>query len=82
VRGALTPRLAVGLARPLDVRPGDRRERDELDGVDLDQTGADPVAAAQFDLRPLPQPNRQRDLAGSDVIGQLATELHTLDASR
>jgi hypothetical protein len=45
VRGALAQGLAVGLAGEPDVRVRDRRERDELDGVDLDQTGADAVAA-------------------------------------
>ena len=64
-----------------DVRLGDRRERDELDGVDLDQTEADPVAAALLDLWPLPQPDRQRDIAAQDVIAQLAAELHNPDAS-
>jgi hypothetical protein len=59
---------------------GDGRERDQLDGVDLDQPGADPVAAALLDLRTLPPPDRQRDLAGQDVIAQLAAERH--DAGR
>src|SRR5262245_29779578 len=81
VRGALAQGLAVGLARAPDVVLGDGRERDELDGVDLDQAGADPVAAALLDLRPLPQANRQRDVAGQDVMAQLAAELHTADAS-
>ena len=39
VRGAVAQRLAVGLAGLPDVRLSDRRERDKLDGVDLDQTG-------------------------------------------
>jgi hypothetical protein len=38
VRGALAQRLAVGLAGSSNVRPGDRRERDKLDCVDLDLT--------------------------------------------
>src|SRR3954447_513129 len=77
VRGAGAQGLAVGLAGQSDVRLGDRRARDKLDGVDLDQTGADPVAAALLDLWPLPQPDRERDIAGQDVIAQLAAELHT-----
>jgi hypothetical protein len=81
VRGAVAEGLAVGLAGLPDVRLGDRRERDELDGVDLDQTGADPVAAALLDLWPLPQPDRQGDIASHDVITQLAAELHTPNAS-
>ncbi len=81
VGGAVAKGLAVGLAGSPDVSRRDRRERDKLDGVDLDQTGADPVATALLDLRPLPQPHRQRDIAGQDVIAQLATELHTRNAS-
>src|SRR5215203_403445 len=64
VRGSAAQGLAVGLAGLPDVRVADRRERDELDGVDLDQAGADAVAAALLDLWPLPQPNRHRDNAG------------------
>ena len=82
VRGTVAQGLAVGLAGSPDVRLGDRRERDKLDRVDLDHTGTDPVAAALLDLRPLPQPDRQRDIPRQDVIAQLAAELHTSDASR
>jgi hypothetical protein len=71
---------AVELAGPPDVRRGDRREQNELDGVDLDHTEADPVAAALLDLRPFP--NRQRDVAGEDVIAHLTTEFHGPDATR
>jgi hypothetical protein len=81
MRGALAQALAVGLTGSPDIRLGDRRERDELDGVDLDQAGADPVAAALLDLWPLPQPDRDGDVAGQDVVAQLAAELHTPDAS-
>ena len=56
-----------GLAGAPDVLFSDRPKRDKLDGVDLDETGADPVAAALLDLRPLPQPDRQRDVAGDPV---------------
>src|SRR5690242_4740687 len=79
--GAVAQGLPVGLAGAPDVRLGDRREWDELDRVDLDQTGADSVAAALLDLWPFPQPDRQRDIARQDVIAQLAAELHTPDAS-
>src|SRR4051812_30028594 len=81
VGGAVAQGLAVGLAGQSDVRLGDRRERDKLDGVDLDQAGADPVAAPLLDLWPLPEPDRERDIAGQDVIAQLAAELHIRDAS-
>src|ERR1700684_3440819 len=81
VRGARAQRLAVGLAGSPDVLPGDRRERDQLDFVDLDLTGADPVATALFDPWPLPQADRERDVSGQDVVAQLAAELHTRDRS-
>src|SRR4051812_11028313 len=76
VRGAVAQGLAVGLTASPDVRLRDRRERDKLDGVDLDHAEANPVAAALLDLRPLPEPDRQGDVAGQDVIAQLAAELH------
>lgn len=82
VRGALAQRLAIRLACSSDVRPGDRRERDQLDGVDFDLTGADSVAAALLDPWPPPQSNRDRDVSGQHVIAQLAAELHNPDASR
>ena len=68
VGGALAQGLAVGLAGSSHVRPGDRRERDKLDGVDLDLTGTDPVAAALLDPWPLPQSDRERDVSGQDVV--------------
>jgi hypothetical protein len=77
VRGALAQRLAVWLAGLSDVLRGDRRERDELDVVDLDLTGGDPVPAAPLDLRARPQPDRERDVSRQDVVAQLAAELHT-----
>jgi hypothetical protein len=42
--GALAQRLEVGLAGSSDVLLGDRRERDELYGVDLDRAETDRVA--------------------------------------
>src|SRR4051812_27938954 len=77
VRGALAQSLAVGLARSPDVSLRARRDRDRFDGVDLDQTEADPAPAAWLDRWPLPQADRQRDIAGQDVVTQLAAELHT-----
>ncbi|MGO9971324.1 MAG: hypothetical protein ACLP01_00540 [Solirubrobacteraceae bacterium] len=80
VRGALAQRLAVGLAGSSDVLRGDSRERDKLNGVDLNLTGADPVAAALLDPWPLPQSNRERDVSGQDVVAQLTAEIHTRNA--
>jgi hypothetical protein len=76
VRGAIAQGLAVGLAGAPDVRLGDRRERDKLNRVDLDQSGTYSVPATLLDLWPLPQPDRERDLSGEDVVAQLAAELH------
>ena len=81
VRGALSQRLAVGLAGSSDVLPGDRRERDKLNRVDLDLTKANPVATALLDLWPLPQSDRERDVSGQNVAAQLAAELHARDVS-
>jgi hypothetical protein len=81
VRCAPAQRLTVGFARSSDVLAADRRERDNLDRVDLDLTGADPVTAASLDPRPLPQSDRERDISGQNVAAQLAAELHTQDAS-
>ena len=67
VRGALTQCLAVRLTGSSDVLPGYRRERNQLDAVDLDLTGADAVAAALLDPRLLPQSDRERDLPGRDA---------------
>ena len=81
VRGALAQRFSVALAGSSDVRLGDRRERDKLDGVDFDLTEADPVAATLLDPRPRPKSDRERDASRQDVVAQLAAELHTREAS-
>ena len=81
VRGAPAQRLPVGLTGSSDVLPRDRREGNTLNRVDLDLTRADPVATALPDQRPPPQPNRERDVSGQNVAAQLATELHTRDAT-
>jgi hypothetical protein len=77
VRGAPAQRLAVRLAGSSDILPRDRRERDELNCVDLDLTRADPVAAALLNPRPLPKSDQERDVSRQDVATQLAAELHT-----
>jgi hypothetical protein len=55
VRCAPAQHLAIGFAGSSHVVAIDRRERDKLDGVDLDLTKADPVTAAPPDPRLLPQ---------------------------
>jgi pimeloyl-ACP methyl ester carboxylesterase len=76
VRGAPAQRLAVGLAGSSDVLSRNCGERDKLDGVDFDLTEPDPVTAALLDPWPLPQPDRERDVSGQDVIAQLPAEFH------
>jgi hypothetical protein len=76
VGGSLAQRLAVRLPRALNVAIGDRGERDELDGVDLNLPQADSVPAALPDPRPLPQPDRHGDVSSQNVAAQLAAELH------
>jgi hypothetical protein len=50
VGGPGAQRLQIGLAGAAHVGRGDRRERQQLDGVDLDLPAADPVAAARLHL--------------------------------
>ena len=76
VRGALTQCLAVRLTGSSDVLPGYRRERNQLDAVDLDLTRPDPIAAALLDSWTLPQSDGERDVPREDVVAQLAAELH------
>src|SRR5439155_24953751 len=51
-------------------------ERYLLDRMHLDADGSDRVAATNLDLRPAPQPERDRDVAGGHVVAQLGAELH------
>src|SRR5215469_1129722 len=76
VRGAAAQRLEVRLTRPVHVGTSHRRERDQLDGVNLDKRRAYRVTPADAHLRPAPQSERQRDVAGRDVLAQLPAELH------
>ena len=67
MRGPPAERLAVGLAGESHVLRSDRRERDKLDRVNLDLTEADAVPAARLYPGPLPEPNRERNVAGEDI---------------
>lgn len=81
VRGPLAQRLAVGLTGASHILFGNGRERDKLDGVDLDLAKTDPVAAALPNPGPLPQADREGDVSRQDVVAQLAAEVHIGDAS-
>jgi hypothetical protein len=76
VSGSSAKGLGIGFPGESQVRLVDRGERDQLDRVDLDLTGADPIAATGLDFRSLPQPERHRDVAGQDVGAQFLAELH------
>ena len=76
VRGAAPERLAVLLARPAHVGRGDAGERNQLHLVDLEGRRADRVPAADLDLRPAPEPVRDRDAAGRHAVAKLGAELH------
>jgi SAM-dependent methyltransferase len=66
VRGAVPQRLPVRFPGARHVGVGDGGERDQLDGVHLDQAlaRAHRVPAAGLDLGPFPQPERHGDLPG------------------
>jgi hypothetical protein len=53
----------------------------ELDCIDFDLTRTDRVETALLDPCPLPQSHGDRDVAGQDVVAQLAAELHARDVS-
>jgi hypothetical protein len=78
VRGAAPQRLPVRFPGAPHVGVSDVGERDELDGVHLDQARARPhrVPATGLDLGSFPQPERHRDLSGQHVLAQLLTEEH------
>jgi len=57
VRGAAAQRLAVRLSRSPEVLRGDRRERDEVDDLHLDDARPDPIAR--------PAPARGHSAAGA-----------------
>ena len=77
--GPVAQGLAVGLAGPADVGSRDGREGEEAHVVDLDADGTDGVAAPDLALRPLPEPEGHGDVAGRDVVVELAAELHVSD---
>jgi hypothetical protein len=56
-------------------------KRDHLDRIDLDLTRTDAIAPTRLDRGLLPQPDRERDVAGHDVAVQFAAELHDRDAT-
>jgi hypothetical protein len=76
VCSAATKGLEVVLSGPSKVLVGDRREREQLDVVDLDRHRSAPVDAADLDLRPRPQAVRDSDGSVRHPIAKARTELH------
>lgn len=76
VRCPLAKRLQIRLTGLPDVRRSHRAEWDQFDRVDLDRGRPDRVPAARPHPRPLPQPERNGDVARYDVVAQLPAKLH------
>jgi hypothetical protein len=55
---------------------GDVGERNLEELRDHDVAGRERISSADFHVRPLPQPNGARDLAGSNAVSQRGKELH------
>ena len=73
----LPKRSPVALAGTGDVLSRYSRERQHLDGVDFDLESVALVTASYPDLGPLPQSDRQSDVAACDAFAQLRAEPHS-----
>ena len=76
VCGASTKGLEVGLSRPSEILVGDRRERQQLDLVDLDHHGTAPVDASDLDLWSRPEAVGDGDGSVRHSIAEISAELH------
>jgi len=76
VCSASTKSLDVGLPGPSKILIRDRRERQQLDLVDLDHDGAASVDASDLDLRSRPEAVRDGDGSVRDSIAKVRAELH------
>jgi hypothetical protein len=79
VRSASTKGLKVGLSRRSEILVGDRRERQQLDLVDLDRHGTAPVGASHLDLWPRPEPVGDGNRSVCYSIAKVRAELHVVD---
>ncbi len=77
VGGAIAKRLPIAFTRAADVSVRHGRERQQLDGVDLDDDTGSRVTAADFDLRAAPESDRHGDLAASHSLAKLSTKHHS-----
>ena len=74
--GASTKGLKVGLSRPSEIFVCDRRERQQLDLVDLDHHGPAWVDASDLDLWSRPKPVGDGDGSIRYSIAEINAELH------
>ena len=77
VGGAIAKRLPIAFTRAANVFGGHGRERQQLDGIDLDDDTGGRVTAADFDLRAPPESDRHGDLAAGHSLAKLATKHHS-----
>lgn len=68
--------LTISLSRSGEVVVGHSREGQHLERVDLDDDPGSPIAATNLDLRPIPQPDRDCDLAAYNGVAKVSTEHH------
>ena len=71
-------RFAALLARPTHVARRDVSERHKLHAIDLNLDPAHAVPPADLRMRLSPQPERNRDLPGCDVVVELLAEFRSL----
>src|SRR5438477_5774935 len=77
VCSASTEGLKIGLAGPSEILVCDRRERQQLDLVDLDHHGTAPVDASDLDLWSRPEAVGDGDGSVCYSIADISAELHT-----
>jgi len=82
VCSASTKSLKVGLSRQREILVCDRRERQQIDVVDLDHHGTAPVHASDLDLWSRPEPVGDGDAPVSHSISEISAELHAAIVSR
>lgn len=76
VRRASPERLTIDLTRCGHVVFCDGRERQHLEGIDLDDDSGSAVPAADLDLLSAPQPDRDGDLAPCNRVAKVSAEHH------
>lgn len=76
VCSASTKGLKIGLSRPSEIVVRDRRERQQLDLVDLNHHGTAPVDASDLDLWSRPEAVGDGDGSVLYPIADISAEIH------